>query len=128
MIPGIRKLCLITYLLIFLQLGISETPAEDFITPKEAINHVGEVQTVCGEVVTATYAIKSKGQPTFLNLDEPYPNQVFTALIWGTYRGNFESPPEKLYKGKDICVTGVISTYKGKAQIEIKEPSQISLR
>jgi hypothetical protein len=39
--------------------------------------------TVCGKVVSTHYAKSSKGEPTFLNLDEAYPNEVFTILIWG---------------------------------------------
>ena len=44
--------------------------------------------TVCGIVASAHYAASSKGQPTFVNLDKPYPNQIFTVLIWGSDRGN----------------------------------------
>ena len=28
------------------------------------------------------FAARSKGQPTFINLDAAYPHQVFTILIW----------------------------------------------
>jgi hypothetical protein len=48
----------------------------------DAKDHVGEMATVCCEVVSTRYASSTKGQPTFLNLDKPYPNQVFTVLIW----------------------------------------------
>jgi len=48
------------------------------ISPAEAAKHIGEKATVCGVVASARYASRSKGQPTFLNLDKPYPNQIFT--------------------------------------------------
>ena len=49
----------------------------------QASSHLGEPGTVCGMVASANYAIKARGQPTFLNPDKPYPHQVFTVVIWG---------------------------------------------
>lgn len=94
------------------------------IAPVDAIHHVGERATVCGRVASAKYAESSRGSPTFLNLDKPYPNHVFTALIWGSDRSHFSSPPETL-SGTGICVTGTIGIYRGRAQIEVSKPSQI---
>ena len=42
------------------------------LTTAEAKDHVGDRATVCGRVVSTHYAKSSKGEPTFLNLDEPY--------------------------------------------------------
>lgn len=100
----------------------------DFITAAEALAHVGSRETVCGLVASATYASGSRGQPTFLNLDEPYPNQVFTIVIWGDYRDDFPRPPEAMYAGQDVCVSGLISVYRGVPQIQAASPSQFSLR
>lgn len=93
-------------------------------TSKEAAYHVGETATVCGLVASMKWATRSKGQPTFLNLDEPYPNQIFTILIWGSDRPAFGSP-ENMYANKRICVTGKIKEYRGKAEIIAKYPKQI---
>ncbi|HEV2172121.1 MAG TPA: hypothetical protein VGR71_01065, partial [Nitrospira sp.] len=90
--------------------------AEKTLTATEAKNHIGEQATVCGKVVSTRYAESSRGSPTFLNLDEPYPNQVFTILIWGSDRSKF-GDPETSYRGKRICVTGKISDYKGGPEI-----------
>jgi DNA/RNA endonuclease YhcR with UshA esterase domain len=97
------------------------------LSAAEASRHIGETQTVCGVVASATYAARSRGQPTFLNLDLPYPNQIFTAVIWGSNRQKFANPPEIQYRGREICVSGVISAYRGKAQIEVHDPSQVRL-
>jgi hypothetical protein len=64
----------------------SPVAAQKKLTASEAKDHVGETATVCGIVASARYATSTKGQPTFLNLDKPYPNQVFTVLIWGGRR------------------------------------------
>jgi hypothetical protein len=62
------------------------------ITAAEAKDHVGETRTVCGKVVSSYYATRSKGQPTFLNLDEPYPKEDFTILISGSDRASSVRP------------------------------------
>ena len=100
--------------------------AADPIPAAEAGKHIGEHASVCGVVASAKYARGSRGAPTFLNLDHPYPNQVFTGLVWGADRHRFSTPPETLL-GKNICVTGVISSYRGKPQIIIADPSQIEV-
>jgi micrococcal nuclease len=102
--------------------------AQDTITPEDAAKFIGQQKTVCSMVASAHFAAKSKGQPTFINLDKPYPNQVFTVLIWGSDRGKFEKPPEALYSGKEICVTGMIQSYQGRPEIIVKEPSQIKTK
>ena len=101
---------------------------ENYITPEEAYKYIGETKTVCGTVASATYAVRSSGKPTFLNLNKPYPNHVFTIVICGSDRGKFKNPPEVFFKGKEVCVTGLITTYRGKPQIEVSEPSQIKIK
>lgn len=116
-----------SFIFIFLLLAI-QSQAKDNITPEEAGNHIGEVQTVCGVVVSTHYATRSNRQPTFLNLNKPYPNQIFTVLIWGADRDKFKGSPETFYNGKRICVSGIIEEYKGKPEIIVKDPSQITVK
>ncbi|MGA2336748.1 MAG: hypothetical protein ABSG08_15380 [Terriglobales bacterium] len=101
--------------------------AQSSISAAEAKNHVGEKTTVCGDVASAHYAARSRGNPTFINLDQPYPNQIFTVLIWGSDRPKF-GDPEGAYRDKHICVTGKISDYKGVPEIIAYEPSQIKVQ
>lgn len=98
--------------------------AADSIPAADASKHVGERATVCGVVASAKYARGSRGAPTFLNLGRPYPNQVFTGVIWGSDRPRFSPPPETLLD-KNICITGVITSYRGGPQIIIADPSQV---
>lgn len=100
--------------------------SQDTITPEDAAKFIGQQKTVCGTVASAHYDAKSKC--TLLNLDKPSPNHVFTAYIGASDRGKFEKPPEELYYGKAICVTGMIELYKGRAEIVVKEPSQIKVK
>lgn len=96
------------------------------ITAAEAKNHVGEKATICGTVASTRYSDRSKGQPTFLNLDEPYPKQIFTILIWGSDRPKF-GRPEETYRNKDVCVIGKITSYRGGPEIVASDPSQIQM-
>lgn len=94
------------------------------ITPAEARSHTGETATVCGVVASTKYAEDVRGRPTFLNLEKPYPNQVFTVVIWGSDRARF-GQPERDFAGANICVTGLIESYKGRPEIIARQPSQI---
>jgi DNA/RNA endonuclease YhcR with UshA esterase domain len=94
---------------------------------QKASNHLGKHATVCGKVVSANYASRSREKPTFLNLDKPYPRQVFTAVIWGEDWEKFDEP-ETTYRGKNVCVTGKIGSYRDVPQIIVNEPSQIEVK
>ena len=98
------------------------------LTTEEAQQHAQESNTVCGVVVSAKYLDSSKTKLTFLNLDKPYPDQPFTAVIPEAIRAKFKGPPpEQFLKGKKICVTGLITISRGKPQITIDDPSQIKI-
>lgn len=49
----------------------AQAPKARAITAAEAKNHIGETATACGKVASTKYAASSRGQPTFINLDEP---------------------------------------------------------
>jgi hypothetical protein len=100
--------------------------AQSSITAMDAKNHIGEKQTVCGDVASTRYAARSRGNPTFLNLDKAYPSQVFTILIWGSDRPKFGAP-EDIYPYKHICISGKISSYRGVPEIVAYDPSQIKM-
>lgn len=101
--------------------------AQTEIPASEAGKHIGQRATVCGRVVSGHYASSSKGRPTFINLDKPYPNQVFTIVIWGENRSKFTNP-ETAYQDKQVCVTGTITEYRKSPQIEARSPNDIKLR
>jgi micrococcal nuclease len=100
--------------------------AADTISPEDAINHIGQQATVCGKVASTHFAARSKGQPTFINLNRRYPNQIFTVLIWGSDRSKFPGAPENYYSNKRICVSGKIKEFKGTPEIIARSANQIS--
>src|SRR5262245_18048563 len=79
------------------------------LSASQAKDHLGEQATVCGKVVTARYAASARGQPTFLNLDAPYPKAIFTVMMWRELREKIGAAEMK-YRDKTICVTGKITS------------------
>jgi len=102
------------------------TASESKIPASEAKNHLGQTATVCGVVASARYADSAKGKPTFLNLDKPYPNAIFTAVIWEADRPKFGQPETEL-KDKRICVTGKIEEYRGGPEIILRGRGQLKV-
>jgi hypothetical protein len=101
-------------------------PQSKKLTAVEAKDHIGEQATVCGKVVSARYAATTRGKPTFLNLDKPYPNPLFAILIWGENREKFGTPEEK-FRDKQVCVTGKITEYRGGAETVVSDPQNIEI-
>ena len=85
----------------------------------------GETGSLAGQSVTCrieraycSYHPDIKGEPTFCN-DYRYPNNDFTLLVWGQDWSD--------YDGRCLEVTGFVSRYEGKPQIEAVSRSQVSL-
>jgi len=112
----------------FLVCASDSIAQQEHVNPIDAHKYIGMEKTVCGTVASAAYAVRNKGRPTFLNLDRPYPKQIFTVLIWGSDRNKFQNPPETSFRGKRICVTGIIEDFRGKPEIIVRSPDQIILK
>lgn len=100
------------------------------ISCEEAIDYVGEIDTVCG-LFYASYRPDVRGEPTFLNCPRPYDQHDFTALIWGDKRPIFESclggAPEVLLDKREFCVKGLVELYNGKPEIILAGCDQLTL-
>src|SRR5215472_8500604 len=118
-----RKLIGLALCLFFVS-ALPAAPAS--LTAIEAKKHVGEKATVCGLVVDVHFAAGSKGLPTFVNLDKPFPNQVFTVLIWGDDLPKFAENPAK-WQNRRVCATGTISEYRGNPEIVASSQDQVTI-
>jgi hypothetical protein len=107
-----------------LVLSIAILPAvAETITAADAKNHIGEQATVCGKVVSEKTAAGSRGEPTFINLDSAYPNQVFTVLVWGDDKKKVGELPRVASR---VCASGVIQNYKGVPEIVVRSSGQLT--
>lgn len=93
------------------------------ISTADATSHIGQEATVCGKVASERTATSSKGAPTFINLDAPYPKQIFTILIWGEDRPDVGTLPSE---GSWACATGMIQDYRGTPEIVASNGTQLS--
>ena len=99
--------------------------------PKGAFNTVqakqfsdeGKKVTICGKVVSTKL---SKNGHTFLNLDQAFPNQIFSATIWKSNSIHFSFPPHIQLKDKYVCLEGKITDNKGTPTMDLTNEKNIS--
>src|SRR6266853_310188 len=92
-------------------------------TAVEAAKHVGENATVTDRVDGVHQSGKGN---IFLNMGGKYPNQAFTAFIPSSSAAQFSNYQQ--YEGRTVAVSGKIALYKGKPEIIVNSPSQISAK
>lgn len=97
--------------------------AQSSYTAAEAAKHVGETATITDKVDGVHQSGKGN---IFLNMGGKYPNQAFTAFIPSSSAAQFSNPQQ--YEGRTVSVSGKISLYKGKPEIIVNSPSQISAK
>jgi len=93
------------------------------LSTTDARSHIGERATVCGRIAGTHAATGASGSPTFVDLDQPYPNQTFTAVIWARDRATVGNVP----KDGTLCVKGTITEYRGRPEIVLHASSDWSV-
>lgn len=87
------------------------------LTTTEAAQHVGENRTVCGAIANIYTAAASHGTPTFIDIDQPYPHQVFDLVVWGDKKSDIGNFP----KSGKVCASGKITLYRGHPEIFLED-------
>lgn len=106
-------------------LNALELPKGIFNT-EQALSKVGSTCTIVGKVVSTKFS--SKSQATFLNLDQSFPKQIFSVMIWKDGRKNFSYKPEVDLMGKYITVKGRVELDKnGTPGITVEKEEQIQM-
>jgi DNA/RNA endonuclease YhcR with UshA esterase domain len=95
------------------------------VAVEDVKNHVGEKVTILGKIADGRYLGSVAKKPTLLNINKAYPNQPLTVIIYGDNRNAFGYKPEEALLNKNVFVTGKVSLYNGKPQIEVERPDQI---
>jgi hypothetical protein len=95
---------------------------------QKAVSLEGSVATLVGRVASTKFASSSNGSPTFLDVGRAYPNPArLSIVIWIENRASFGRPEVK-YRGRTICVRGLVSDYAGSPEIIARSPSQITIK
>ena len=88
------------------------------ISIEDAARHIGEEQTVCGRLAQVVDGDKF----AFLNFGLKFPNQVFAGVIALEAFSDFKGI--NLYVDNEVCIKGLIETYRNKPQIRLRNSSQ----
>jgi len=85
----------------------------------DAAKHYDEDLIVTGTVAQVTV------RPTivFINLDQPFPNSPFTAVIQSQYTNDFGDV--KLLKGKSVEIQGHVKKFHDKPEIALENTNQL---
>jgi len=87
----------------------------------EAKAHLGTNAVVTGVVAEVNVAERL----VRINLGKPFPNQLFTAVIFSAKTNLF--PEVAKLQGKTVEVSGVIAEYRGRPQIILTRTNQLSV-
>lgn len=90
-----------------------------------AAQAVGQSAAVVGPVAEVTRAADVGGQPTFLNLGAPHPEQPrFDVVVYDDIAARFEEPLTGL-TGETVCAIGEVRERDGVPQTIIDAPPQL---
>lgn len=95
----------------------TNTPLPEYILCKDTSNLIGSHVTCKIPRAYCSYEPSTSGKPTFCN-DARYPNHNFTLLVWGS--------DWSFLNGSCILVSGRVTSYQGKPQIEASSEAQVS--
>ncbi len=94
------------------------TPGPTTIDIHDAAGHIDENVSVSGKI----YGSKALDGMTLVNLGAAYPDQLLTVVLRGSARDGFI-----VVDGQTISVSGKIASYKGKPEIVVTDPKQITV-
>jgi len=93
-----KKLLSWTCSLLAVAFTYSAVLAADTVSPAEASQFIGQKATVYGTVASATFASRTKGQPTFLTLTRRTRDRS-SRSSYGAVTGAFSIMPPKYFTG-----------------------------
>lgn len=98
-----------------------ELTPEKTISALDAGNYVGRIVAVKGFVAE----VHKTENVEYLNFIQKYPENPFTGVI---FKSRFDEIGDiNVYENKNVELTGLVSTYKGKPQIVIINKNQIKI-
>ena len=90
--------------------------------------HIGNTVSVHGPVMAVTQKEGIRGNPTWIEVGAAYPTPSrLKVVIWIEDKPRFPMVLPGLLDGKNVCITGLVTDYKGVAQIVMRDAGQLSL-
>ena len=100
-----------------------------YIDKDDAIAFIGRTASVCGKV---HYVLSpdSERRPYIIYFERyngkfSKKNYSFNGIIWSSSISDIEISPKADLPGKNICISGVVSSYNQIPQIVISSPNQL---
>ena len=90
------------------------------LTADQAKTHIGQTATVEGRV----HVNRTPGGETYIDVGSDGPHAPFSAYVSRWNRNRF--PDVDKLDGKNVQITGEISTFRDKPEIFLTDPSQIT--
>lgn len=81
----------------------------------------------CGVVADVRSAGYGKGPALFLDLGRPHPIESMQVVIPQSDLARFDSSPAS-WEGKKICVSGAVTSYRGRPAVVATGPAQIQVK
>ncbi|KQM78103.1 hypothetical protein ASE74_15450 [Pedobacter sp. Leaf216] len=111
--------------LLFLLCGVAfYAKSQTLVLAKDAADYLGKNVTICDSV----YSTKALDKLTLINLGGAFPKELITVVVNKEDIAKFPSEPSTMFMGNKICVTGIVSEFKGKKQIVVTDPKQIIVK
>jgi len=100
---------------------------EGAIPWNQARSHDGEIVTVNGPIVAASYA--GSGQPTYLDIGQAAPasDRVMVVVSAADRKSGFTWAPERVLNGQTVCVRGVIHVHQNDTELDLTDEGHVYL-
>lgn len=91
--------------------------------------HIGSTVSVTGPVMAVAQKEGVRGNPTWIEVGAAFPNpNRLKIVIWIEDKHRFPMVMPGVLDGRNVCITGLVSDYKGVAQIVMRDARQFSLQ
>lgn len=93
------------------------------ISAYDAYDYIGDVARIYGKVYDIDYSYEN--DEYYLYFGYYFPYQDFSAVVPGWIAREFSHKPRKFFLGRHIAITGLVTIYDDRPEIEVRRPGQI---
>jgi hypothetical protein len=93
------------------------------ISAYDSYDYIGDIARVYGKVYDVQYSVEN--DEYYLYFGAYYPYQDFSAVVPGWVAREITSRPKRYFDNRHISITGLITIYDDRPEIEVRRPGQI---